>query len=82
MRKRISECNKFPSFDIYKEYKKIQLLFCSKCEFGFVKNQKYSSPSLTYNYFLEKFFLRWNLRGTFTSLSEMIESLGIGDNYF
>lgn len=82
MRIRISEKNIFPSFDIRKEYFKIEMLFCNEGVFGLVRNRGILPASLSYHFILEKYFLSWNLHGTFTSLSEMIHELGISDTYF
>lgn len=82
MRKRISERNIFPSFDIKKEYDKIQILFCKEGEFGYVHDRGIYHASLTYKSILEINFLSWNLRGTFISLSEMLDDLEISDKYF
>lgn len=79
MRKRISEQNIFPNFDLFQEYRKIEMLLSEKkiaCT--------YVSPGLRReNYYtIEEFiqyigFNNWELRGTFTTIEEMREGLGI-----
>lgn len=79
MRKRISEQNKFPEFDLYNEYRKIDVLLSETKSVNMYN--KYGR--LLTNYFtIEEYidyvcFNDWNLRGTFTSITEMRQGLGI-----
>ena len=79
MRKRISEQNFFPNFDLYTEYYKIEELISQKKILGMYNR----FGKFLYDYFtLEEYveyicFNDWNLRGTFTSISEMRINLGI-----
>lgn len=79
MRKRISEQNEFPEFDLYNEYRKIDVLLSETKSVNMYN--KYGR--LLTNYFtIEEYidyvcFNDWNLRGTFTSITEMRQGLGI-----
>ena len=83
MRKRISEQNLFPNFNLRQEYIKIEellsekLVICKQLIEGIVG---FDDVSLTIEDFIEATFLDWNLRGTFTSVREMRMSLGIEKN--
>lgn len=85
MRQRISDKNIFPCFDLETEYKKLHELFFDRSEFGLLvgplKDSK-AHPSLSYNDCLQAMFLDWDLRGSFTSLEEMLLGLQIGEDYF
>ena len=84
MRRRISESNIFPKFDLFEECKKINCLISGEQIIG------------TYNSFGEKvviyftleeyvnqlYFTGWNLRGTFLSIDEMRDGLGITKEIF
>ena len=87
MRKRISERNIFPNFNLYEEYRKIEYLLSeTKCvgredAFGMRYNPQYSIEEYVNNYH----FNEWHLRGTFTSIAEMrrgfnIDNKSISDN--
>ena len=80
MRQRISDRNVFPRFNIPDEYHKLHGLFCDKSAFG--KSDAINgrlSPIFSYNDCLNALFLDWDLRGTFTSLTEMYDSLQISE---
>ena len=84
MRKRISEQNKFPEFSPYLEYKKLNDLFCDKYAFGQIDEITSSKilPSMSYYDCVNMMFLTWNLRGSFTSLKEMLIALQITQDDF
>ncbi len=82
MRQRISQKNVFPVFDIETEYKKLQSLFFDRSAYGKVLPYGRSAPCLSYNDCLKEVFLDWELRGTFTSIEEMLLGLKIGDDDF
>lgn len=79
MRKRISEQNIFPNFDLYNEYRKIDMILSEKKTVGTVNK----FGKIIHDYFtLEEYieflcFNDWNLRGTFISINEMRQGLGI-----
>lgn len=79
MRKRISEQNTFPNFDLYNEYRKIDVLLSETKTVNLYNRYGRLLP----NYFtIEEYiefmcFNNWNLRGTFTSINEMRKGLGI-----
>ena len=79
MRKRISEQNNFPQFDLYKEYRKIEILMSERKTIGVYNNWgKFIKDYFTIEEYIEYVcFNNWNLRGTFTSIKEMREELGI-----
>ena len=85
MRQRISGKNIFPVFSLENEYKKLHDLFFDRSEFGLLvgslKNSK-ARPSLSYNDCLQSMFLDWELRGSFTSLEEMLLGLQISEDDF
>lgn len=83
MRKRISDNNIFPVFSIDTEYRKLQELFYDRGAFGKVIaiTQK-ARPSLSYADCIHAMFLDWNLRGTFTSVEEMMAALEISEEDF
>jgi hypothetical protein len=72
MRRRISERNQFPDFDVKHECKKIYNMFSqTNCV-------NYDGEICSCEYMIGKFlFCRWKLRGTFTSLLEMQQALGV-----
>jgi len=81
MRTRISERNHFPAFSPYTEYKKLNILFCDKKAYR--KEEKcYVYKNYSLKDLVECNFLQWHLRGTFTSLDEMLCSLQISENDF
>lgn len=79
MRKKISEVNIFPDFDLYTEYKKIEYLISEKHIIG--DHDRFGhrrSPQFTLEDYINQLcFNNWNLRGTFLSIGEMRLSLGI-----
>lgn len=84
MRRRISESNTFPQFDLFSEYQKIEYLLSEKAVIGDYGNLGYRRPpqfSLE-QYVNDLYFLNWNLRGTFLSISEMRDGLGIAKSSF
>jgi len=85
MRYRISEKNVFPEFSLEMEYKKLHNLFFDNREFGSLVGALGSSrtkPHLSYNDCLHVMFLDWELRGTFTSVEEMLLCLNISERDF
>lgn len=83
MRKRISERNIFPKFSIENEYNKLVELtkkpqYVGKGLFMFGR----SVPNNSLMQCLNAWFYKWELRGTFTSLNEMMNELEIGQDYF
>lgn len=79
MRIRISERNEFPKFDLYNEYRKIDLLLSeTKIAGTYNKLGEFINDYFTLEEFMEYVgFNDWNLRGTFISVEEMREGLGI-----
>lgn len=79
MRKRISESNIFPTFDLFEEYKKIEYLISEKQIIG-TYNQfgRRLRPQFTLEEYVDQlYFTNWSLRGTFLSTDEMRAGLGI-----
>ena len=78
MRQRISDRNKFPTFSIAKEYDKLDDLFHNRGAFGriLVVTQR-ARPNISYYDCIRNMFLDWELRGSFTTLEEMMEALAI-----
>lgn len=83
MRQRISDRNKFPTFSIEKEYDKLDDLFHNRGAFGriLVVTQR-AKPSISYNDCIRNMFLDWELRGSFTTLEEMMEAFAISVENF
>ena len=79
IRKRISEKNIFPNFDLYTEYQKIDMLLSEKKTVGvYNKFGKVIHDYFTLEEYIEYIcFNDWNLRGTFISINEMRQGLGI-----
>lgn len=74
---RISERNFFPDFSTEKEFSKLRRFLCDKSAFkssGYYDDSDYSIIDL-----LAYFFNQWKLRGSFTSLEEMMYSLKLKD---
>ena len=84
MRKRISDQNVFPDFSLVEEYQKLYMLFFDKGAFGTIHSylSSRSNPCLSYCDCLQSLFLKWNLRGSFTTLEEMVTSLRITEKDF
>lgn len=84
MRARISEKNILPEFDIETEYRKIQALCQDTTAFGTNTAGGFSKtrPNSSYSSLLQCFFLKWPLRGSFTSVEEMLSALKISENDF
>lgn len=85
MRKRISERNILPNFDLHAEYQKIEDLLSRRYTVSEVKSgsrRYYSDPSLSMEDLVATDFLGWELRGTFITLEEMREELGIARHVF
>ena len=84
IRKKISEKNIFPNFDLYNEYHKIDMLLSEKKTVGVVNKV----GRVIHDYFtLEEYieyvcFNNWNLRGTFISIDDMRQGLGIEKSSF
>lgn len=79
MRKRISELNIFPQFDLFDEYLKIECLISENKIIG-TYNQfgKRLAPQYTLEQYVnDLYFSSWNLRGTFLTIAEMRSGLGI-----
>ncbi|MDR0999948.1 MAG: hypothetical protein LBL96_03965 [Clostridiales bacterium] len=81
MRKRISEQNTFPNFNLFNEYQKIER-YLSDINVVDVKNiwltgEVYYTCLGTIEALAALKFLTWNLRGTFLSIEEMRCGLGI-----
>jgi hypothetical protein len=79
MREKISEKNKFPNFDLFEEYRKIEYLLSEAHTIGtYNQFRKRMTPRFTMEeYINELCFTSWNLRGTFISIEEMRAGLGI-----
>lgn len=79
MRKRISERNNFPDFDLYNEYLKIDVLLSEVKTVGiYNKYGKFIPDYFTLEEYIQYVcFNNWNLRGTFISIEEMRSGLGI-----
>ena len=85
MRQRISDKNIFPAFSLETEYKKLHSLFFDRSEFGLlggILGDTRMHPSHSYNDCLSGMFLDWKLRGSFTSLEEMLFGLKISEDEF
>lgn len=84
MRKRISESNIFPQFDLYTEYQKIEYMISQKQVIGVYDDfGRRTMPRFTFEQYVnDLYFNDWNLRGTFFSISEMREGLGIEGEKF
>lgn len=78
-RKKISESNIFPDFDLFHEYQKIDTLLSETKTISVYNNfGKEIRNYFTIEEFLEYVcFNDWKLRGTFTSIAEMREGLGV-----
>ena len=79
MRIRISEQNIFPDFDLYTEYSKIDALLSEEKLVGvYNKFGRRIDNYMTLEEYIQYLcFNDWNLRGTFTSITEMRYALGI-----
>jgi len=79
MRKKISESNEFPNFDLFVEYQKIESLLSEQKIIGtFNRFGNRLPPSYTIEEYIDQlYFNNWNLRGTFISISEMRHGLDI-----
>ena len=84
MRSRITDKNMFPDFSLSKEYHKIHELLNDTSAFGTCNRdiRLYNPPRISYYDCLKTWFLDWNLRGSFTSLSEMMTALDISEFSF
>lgn len=83
MRKRITEKNVFPEFSLEGEYKKLHDLTFDRSAFGkYVIYSQKARPSLSYDNCLQTMFLDWDLRGSFTSIEEMLFGLQISEDDF
>ena len=73
MRKRISESNIFPKFDLFDEYLKIEYFISENRVIGIYDPCGFpKDPCWTIEEFVDSFgFLEWKLRGTFLSIAEM-----------
>ena len=80
MRTPISERNLFPYFSPRREYIKIRKLFCD--EKPFCLKGLYSNNYYSYLDILKRNFLLWDLRGSFTTVEEMLCSLQIHEDVF
>lgn len=84
MRERISDRNILPVFDLEAEYQKIHSLCFDTRAFGTYTAGGISKtrPNISYNEALQDFFLSWSLRGSFTSIEEMLVELSISEDDF
>lgn len=84
MRKRISESNIFPKFDLFEEYRKIEYLISEKQVVGtYNQFNKRLPPKFTLEEYVNQlYFTNWGLRGTFLSTDEMRAGLGIAKERF
>lgn len=84
MRARISESNIFPKFDLFEEYKKIEYLISERPVVGqYNQFGKRIPPQFTLETYVNQlYFSNWELRGTFLSVDEMREQLGIAKSIF
>lgn len=78
MRKKISETNLFPQFDLYAEYEKLENLVSKE---KIIRGFNIVDQTLE-EYVQEACFNDWWLRGTFLSINEMRNGLGINKNEF
>ena len=69
MRRRISEQNIFPEFDLYSEYRKIEKLLSEEKIVGVFHGpyKVYDNQFTLEEYIQAECFNNWNLRGTFLS---------------
>lgn len=82
-RKRLSESNIFPVFDLEFEYKKLHTLFFDTTAYGKIFDYgRKSNAVFSYDLCLQAMFLDWDLRGTFISVEEMLLGLEIGEDNF
>lgn len=79
MRRKISEVNRFPQFDLYIEYQKIERLLSEQPVVGTYDRWGVKlPPRLTMEEYIDQFcFTDWGLRGTFLSIEEMRRGLCI-----
>lgn len=84
MRRRISESNIYPKFDLFEECKKINRLISEKQIIGTYNSfGEKISPHFTLEEYVDQlYFTGWNLRGTFLSINEMRNGLGITKEIF
>lgn len=84
MRKRISESNIFPEFDLFEEYRKIEHLISEKQIIGqYNQFGNRMKPQFTLEEYVDQlYFSNWHLRGTFLSTDEMRAGLGIAKSNF
>ena len=84
MRKRISEANIFPKFDLFEEYRKIEYLISEKQVIGtYNQFNKRLPPKFTLEEYVNQlYFTSWDLRGTFLSTDEMRVGLDIAKESF
>ena len=84
MRQRISEKNKFPSFDLFDEYQKLEAIFSNWRTMGTYDEWRTRKPPMyTFeDYIRDLQFENWNLRGTFINLQEMRSKLNIAPEDF
>ncbi len=83
MRRKISESNIFPQFNLYYEYQKIETLISEKEIIGEGRGPWNRYPAYTLENYIDKwYFTGWNLRGTFLSIGEMRKGLGIEKSSF
>lgn len=74
---RISERNFFPNFSPRKEFLKLHRFLCDTS--AFKSTGYYDDSDYSILYLLAHFFDQWELRGSFTSLEEMMYSLNLKD---
>ncbi len=81
MRTKISE-RIFHQLSPQKEFERLYSLFCNRGAFKAGPFSIHADEYYSFNDLLNRHFLRWNLRGTFISVKEMMGCLGISVNDF
>lgn len=74
---RISERNFFPNFSPEKEYFKLHRFLCDTS--AFKSSEYFDDSDYSIFYLLQHFFDQWKLKGSFTTLEEMMYSLNLKD---
>lgn len=84
MRRRISESNIFPTFNLFEEYRKIEYLISENQIIGTYNQfgKPLCSQFTIEAYVNQLYFTNWNLRGSFLSTDEMRAGLGIAKGNF
>lgn len=83
LRAKITDNNIFPNFSLEDEYDKLNTLWYDRTAFGrMLQLGARTRPSMSYNDCLQALFLNWKLRGTFTTVEEMLFGLNISVDDF